>query len=187
MPRIAIISASVRTGRASNRVALFFRSFIEDNELASAEILDLNEYRFPIFDEKLRLQKNPSGSALEFADKIRKADGIIIVAPEYNGGYPSSLKNVIDLLYDEWYRKPLAITTVSSGPFGGTQAITSLLFTLWKMKAWVVPSMFPVPFVHETFDEKGVPNNKPDIEKRANPFLKDLFWCIEARQNMSGK
>jgi NAD(P)H-dependent FMN reductase len=185
MTHIAIISPSVRTGRKSNRVALFFKNFIEDNKSASVEILDLFDYQFPLFNERLRLQKDPSALALKFADKIRNADGIIIVVPEYNGGYPASLKNVIDLLYDEWYRKPVAITTVSGGPFGGAQVITSLLFVLWKMKAWVVPSMFPVPSVEQSFNEKGVPFNITETDNRAKAFLKDLFWCIEVNQTNS--
>src|SRR6185503_8329775 len=98
-----------------------------------AEILDLNSYNFPIFNERLRFQKEPAASVLEFAGKIKASDGVIIVTPEYNGGYPASLKNIVDLLYDEWHRKPVAISTVSDGVFGGTQVITSIQFSLWKI------------------------------------------------------
>ncbi len=80
---------------------------------------------------------------------------MIIVTPEYNGGYPASLKNVVDLLYPAWHRKPVAISTVSDGSFGGTQVITSLQFSLWKIRAWTVPAMFPVPKAQEAFDENG--------------------------------
>ena len=145
MPHIAILSASVREGRKSHRVALYFQNYILENKLAEVEILDLKHYQFPLFNERLSLQTSPTEEVLDFADRISNADGIIIVSPEYNGGYPASLKNVTDLLYREWYRKPVAISTVSSGPFGGTQVITSLQFSLWKMKAWTVPAMFPVP------------------------------------------
>src|SRR5690606_36348502 len=117
----------------------------------------LQVYNFPLFDERLKYQKNPSSSVLEFASKIKASDGIIIVTPEYNGGYPASIKNVVDLLYDEWHRKPIAISTVSDGNFGGTQVITSLLFTLWKIRSWVIPAQFPVPHVDSTFSEDGRP------------------------------
>ena len=53
MYHIAIISASVRTGRKSHRVALFFRRFIKENDLASLDLIDLKEIQFPIFDERL--------------------------------------------------------------------------------------------------------------------------------------
>ena len=183
--KIAIISASVRIGRNSHRVALFFKNYIETNNLASIEILDLQEYQFPIFEERLKFQKNPSLKTIEFAEKIKSADGIIIVTPEYNGGYPASLKNVIDLLNDELKRKPIAVSTVSSGGFGGMQVITSLQFSLWKMQAWVVPAMFPVPKVSESFDEQGNPTDKPGTEKRAKSFIDELLWCIEAKKRMT--
>ena len=184
MPHIAIISSSVRTGRNSNRVALYFKDYLEINNLATVEFIDLNEYRFPVFDERLRFQKNPSVEMLDFADKIKLADGVLIITPEYNGGYPASLKNVIDLLYDEWYRKPIAISTVSNGIFGGSQVITSLQFSLWKIRAWTVPAMFPVPSIQKSFDENGNATDKEATDKIAAAFIAELCWCMEAKQKM---
>lgn len=185
MPHISIISSSVRTGRNSHRVALYFKNYLETNKLATIEILDLNEFNFPLFDERLRFQKNPSATTLDFAGKIKSADGVLIVTPEYNGGYPASLKNVIDLLYDEWYRKPIAISTVSDGIFGGSQVITSLQFSLWKIRAWTVSAMFPVPKVQDSFDEDGNPSDKTAMDKRATIFINELLWCIEAKKRMT--
>ncbi len=184
MKRIEIISSSVRKGRQSHRVALFFKKYLEQNRLASAEILDLDSYRFPIFEERLRLQEAPPDNAIEFAARVKESDGIIIVTPEYNGGYPASIKNVIDLLYDEWHRKPVAISTVSDGNYGGSQVIMSLQFTLWKMRAWTVPARFPVPNVDENFDEQGNITGRPSVEKRAKSFIDELIWCIEAGKLM---
>jgi len=182
--KIAIISSSVREDRKSNRVALFFKNYIEANNIASVDILDLYDYQFPVFEERLSFQKNPLPKTLEFAQKIKSADGVIIVTPEYNGGYPASLKNVVDLLLDEWKRKPVAISTVSAGAFGGTQVITSLQFTLWKIQAWTVPAMFPVPKISESYDEQGKPTDKAGSEKRAKPFIDELLWCMEAKKRM---
>lgn len=185
MPHIAIISSSVRKGRKSHRVALYFRHFLEENNLATTEILDLKEYNFPLFDERLKYQKNPTPAMLDFAGRITAADGVIIVTPEYNGGYPAALKNVTDFLYDEWHRKPIAISTVSDGIFGGTQVITSIQWSLWKIRAWTVPAMFPVPKVKESFDKNGVPADKATTDKRARIFTGELLWCVEAKSKMN--
>lgn len=185
MPHIEIISASVRAGRKSHRVALYFKNYLELNKHATANILDLNEYNFPLFDERLQFQESPMEQVLEFSEKIKTSDGVMIITPEYNGGYPASIKNVIDLLYPEWQRKPVAISTVSDGIFGGTQVITSLQFSLWKIKAWTVPAMFPVPNVIEAFSENGNPKNKEATDKRAAIFVKELLWCIEAKKRMA--
>ncbi len=185
MPHIAIISASVREGRNSHRVALYFKNFIETNDIATVEILDLQKFNFPIFEERLHLQKNPLPSALEFSQKIKNSDGVLIVTPEYNGGYPASIKNAIDLLYSEWQRKPVAISTCSNGNFGGTQVITSLQFSLWKIRAWTVAAMFPNPKVMEAYDESGNPTDKVATDKRAAGFINELMWCIEAKKRMA--
>lgn len=184
MITIAIISSSVRRGRRSHRVALYLKNYLEENDHAKAEIVDLKEYDFPVFDERLHLQHDPLPGAIEFASRIRAADGVIIVTPEYNGGYPASIKNVVDLLYDEWRRKPVAISTVSDGPFGGAQVITSLQFSLWKIRAWTVPAMFPVIKVNEAFDENGIPSDRKAADKRAARFVSELLWCIEAKAKM---
>jgi len=184
MKNIAILSASIRTGRNSHSVALYFKNYLEENKLADTHIIDLKTYDFPLFEERLRLIEEPTSAMLSFAAEIEKADGIIIVTPEYNGGYPASLKNVIDLLYAEWKRKPIAIATVSAGPFAGTQVITSLQFSLWKIGALVVPAMFPVPTVEKSFDKVGNALDKPATDKRASVFVNELVYWISAKQQL---
>lgn len=185
MKNISIISASVRTGRKSDRVALFLQRYINENKLANAEIVDLNDYQFPVFHERLKFQQNPLPAAVEFAQKINLADGVIIVTPEYNGGIPAALKNVVDLLIEEWQKKPVAIATVSAGPFAGSQVTISLQFSLWKMKAITVPALFPTPNVDKTYDEDGNPTEKEATEKRAAGFVKELLWFVEAKSKMA--
>ncbi|REJ80524.1 MAG: NADPH-dependent oxidoreductase [Bacteroidetes bacterium] len=180
LPHIEIISGSVRSGRNSHRVALFFKGFIESRGYATAQILDLKEYNFPIFDERLRFQQAPTQQMLEYSSRINEADAVILITPEYNGGYPASVKNAIDFLYPEWQKKPMAISTVSTGNFGGAQVITSLQFTLWKMHALVTPAMFPVPNVKDAFDEEGNASDQEGTNKRADGFIKELLWLEKA-------
>ena len=58
---------------------------------------------------------NPA--VVKWRDKIREADGFIIVTPEYNHGYPAVLKNALDYVYFAWSRK--AVAFVSWGGAGG--------------------------------------------------------------------
>lgn len=187
MPQIAILSASVRTGRKSHHTALFLKRFIETHQFAEVDLIDLAAYDFPIFHERLKNLDPKPPAAVEFAQRIVAADGVIIVTPEYNGGYPAALKNAVDLLYDEWHRKPVAICTNSDGSFGGMQVITSLQFSLWKIRAWTVPAVFPIPHVGTAFDENGVPAEPGTMEKRAAGFVKELLWCIQAKALMDAK
>ena len=180
MRHISIISSSVREGRKSHNVALYFQKYLVENKLATAEIIDLKAYHFPLFESTLKTMPNPAENVLEFAKKIKSSDGIIIVTPEYNGGYPASLKNAIDLLYEEWRHKPIGIATVSNGQFGGQQCMVALQFTLWKMMAWTIPAMFSVPSVDKAYDENGKAMDKSNSDKLAAVFIKELLWCIEA-------
>lgn len=182
MFNISIISSSIRSGRKSHNVALYFQSYMNENRLANVEILDLASYNFPIFEERLQNQSNPSLLSLEFKNKIINSDGILIVTPEYNGSIPASLKNVIDLLYEEWHRKPIAFSTVSSGDFGGLQALTHLQFIFWKVRAWTFTSNFPVSKVQDKFDDLGNPTDKTATDAFAKIFINEFFNCIESSQ-----
>lgn len=126
--------------------------------------------------------KNPLPEVLQFAEKISSADGVIIVIPEYNGGYPASLKNAIDLLYKEWKRKPVALATDSNRQFGGAQVTTSLVFSLWKIGVCLVPTMYLGPKVQDAYTEAGIPINKNDTEKRAKIFIEELLWYMNQRK-----
>lgn len=180
MYHISILSSSIRTGRKSHNVALYFQKYISDNYPVTAEILDLKAYNFPLFEAPLQYQKSPSAAALQFKDKIIASDGVLIVTPEYNGSFPASLKNAIDVLYEEWHRKPVAFSTVSSGDFGGLQALTHLQFVFWKIRAWTFTANFPVSKVQDKFDDLGVPTNQKQTDEFAKIFIDELMKCIDA-------
>jgi NAD(P)H-dependent FMN reductase len=184
MNHIAIISSSVRVGRQSHHVALYFDKFIKENKLATSEILDLKEFNFPVLEERLSKTEHPSDQAKLFSEKITKADAVIIVFPEYNSGYPASLKNAIDLLYNEWYHKPVGLASVSTGAFGGVNALAQVQSIMLKIRAVPISATFPVPVVQNSFDENGNAKDKEATDKRAAAFLKELLWFAEAFNKM---
>lgn len=185
MSHIAILSSSVRDGRASQRVALHLQHHIGHEGQHTADLIDLLEHDFPIFHERLKFQKAPAPAVVAFAERIRKADGVIMVVPEYNGGMPASLKNVIDLLTEDWKKKPIALVPVSGGPFGGAQVTTQLLFNLWKIRAWVVPGPMQVPTVKDNFSEDGTPADAEAWARRTKALLDELEWAMEATRRMA--
>ncbi len=180
MFHIAIISSSVRVGRKSHRVAHYFFNFIAENQLATVEILDLKELNFPVSEERLSRLTEPSESIKLFSEKVKNADAVIVVTPEYNHSIPASLKNAIDLLYDEWFRKPIGLATVSAGSFGGMNVLTQLQTIFLRVKAVPSSAIFPVPTVQNSFDENGVPADRAVTDKRAGTFVRELLWFAEA-------
>lgn len=72
-------------------------------------------------------EKNPPAQIVELKAKIRAADAILFVTPEYNYSIPGVLKNVIDWAsrpYGDsaWTGKPVAIMGASTGPIGTARA-----------------------------------------------------------------
>lgn len=184
---IAIISPSVRKGRKSHRAALYIKSFIEERTLAEVNMIDLAKHNFPLFDERLKFIESPTEDMIEFAENIKASDAIIIIVPEYNGGYPASLKNAVDLLTSEWRRKPVAFVPVSDGIFAGSQVIASFQFILWKMGALTVPGPLRIPNIDKTIDENGIPADKPDLDTKAAALIEGLLWYVDAGKKMPGK
>jgi len=80
---------------------------------------------FPLYNHDVQLEKFPPAVNVA-AEAIRKADGVIIVTPEYNHSYPGVLKNAIDWLSrlpnQPFGGKPVALQTSSPSLFGGLRA-----------------------------------------------------------------
>lgn len=67
---------------------------------------------------------NPPAAWTAFRERIRKADGVLFVTPEYNRSVPAPLKNAIDVASrpygkNAWDGKPGAVISVSPGAIGG--------------------------------------------------------------------
>ena len=111
----------------------------------------------------------------EWRDTMVKADGLVIVAPEYNHGYPGTLKAVLDLLLREYIHKAVAFVGVSAGPWGGTRVIEAMVPMVRELGLAVSFSDLNFPKVQKTFDAEGKLLD-PAFEKRAQDFLDELVW-----------
>jgi len=111
----------------------------------------------------------------EWRDTIIKADGLVIVSPEYNHGYPGSLKAVLDLLLKEYIHKAVSFVGVSAGPWGGTRVIEAMVPMVREMGLAVTFTDLNFPSVQRTFDPDGRLLDQA-FEKRAKDFLDELVW-----------
>jgi NAD(P)H-dependent FMN reductase len=147
---------------------------------AETEILDLAEYDFPMMEERLRMEENPPAGLREFSEKLQRADALLIVSPEYNGGYPGVLKNALDYFGPAEYKnKPFGIATVSAGGFGGQMCLSQLRLIALGLGGFPIPAAFPVSVVQNSFDEDGNPLEER-YEKSAAAFIGSLRWYAEA-------
>jgi len=89
---IPVILGSTRRNRQSAKVAQFAVDWLRQMKGVRTELLDLKVLDLPMMEERLRFRDDAPASVLEFSAKIEQADSIVIVTPEYSGGYPGVLK-----------------------------------------------------------------------------------------------
>jgi chromate reductase len=87
--------------------------------------LSIVEWRdVPVFDTDV-LAKGMPAPAQALRERIRAADGVLIVTPEYNFSIPGGLKNAIDWVSrgddQPFAHKPVALFSASAGPVGGAR------------------------------------------------------------------
>jgi len=82
-------------------------------------------------------------------------DGLIIVSPEYNHGYPGELKMMVDMLFSEYAHKPVGICAVSSGPWGGVRMTEQLRLVCIALHLLPIGEAVHFPKVQELFDDQG--------------------------------
>lgn len=92
----------------------------------------------------------------ELADRIRGADGYIMVSPEYNHAMSPALADLLNHFGSSHFSfKPSAIVTYSAGQWGGTRAAVSMRTFLSELGCLPVSAMIHVPKAHEVFSEDG--------------------------------
>jgi chromate reductase len=156
VPRdVAVLVGSLRKDSLTRKLALAMAA------MAPAELrLDLVEIRqLPLYDQDLDAQ--PPAPWVAFRERIRRADAVLFVTPEYNRSVPAALKNAIDVgsrPYGKsaWDGKPGAVVSASPGAIGGFGANHHLRQSLVFLNVPVLqqPEAY-LGGVDKLFDERG--------------------------------
>ncbi len=136
--KILGIAGSIRKGSLNRAALRAAAELVPDG--AELEIFD-KVGEFPPFDQDK--EADPPSVVTEFKTKIREADAILFVSPEYNYSIPGVLKNAVDWAsrpYGDsaWEGKPAAIMGVSGGAIGTARMQYDL------RKVMVFLNMFPL-------------------------------------------
>lgn len=177
---IPIILGTARVGRQSEKVANYVFGEVEKAGFKT-EILDVRDYRIEATDNT----RQPP-QAKKLSEKINKADGLIVVSPEYNHGYPGELKMMLDLIYGEYAKKPVGICGVSSGGLGGTRMVEQMRLVAVELKMIPIREALYFSNVKERFDEKGRIKDPAYYQEKVNKFLENLVFYAEALKIRTG-
>ena len=178
---IPVILGTVRKGRASENVAKFVFEEIKKRPNVTTELIDLRD---------LKLVTDDAGEAIKdpkFSVTVEHADGVVLVVPEYNHGYPGMLKHVLDSNLKEYIHKAAGICGVSAGGFGGTRMIQNLLPVLRELGLVTIFWDGNFSGAHKLFDAEGKLLDQSYVQ-RIDKFLGELVWMSKVlrygRQNV---
>lgn len=166
---IPVILGTPRQGRMSEPVAKFVVEEVAKRGGVETELIDIRKILLPTTDA------GESIKDADFSKTMMRADGLIIVTPEYNHGYPGLLKHVLDTNLKEYIHKAVGICGVSSGPFGGTRVIQNLLPVMRELGLVTIFWDGNFSSVQKTFDQSGKLLDQAYIG-RLDKFLKELIW-----------
>ncbi len=169
---IPVILGTPRKGRMSEHAANFVYGEVAKHEGVDTELIDVRNVKLPLDDTGPQI-KDP-----KFSETVSRSDALILVAPEYNHGYPGPLKHLLDTNLKEYIHKAIGICGVSAGPFGGSRVIENLLPVLRELG--MVTIFWDINFstVQKVFDEKGNLLDNAFI-RRTEKFLKELIWMAK--------
>jgi len=167
---IPVILGTTRQGRQSEYVAKFIVEQIAIRDDVETELIDIRN---------IPITTKDAGESIKdslFSATVERADGLIIVAPEYNHGYPGLLKHVLDTCLKEYIHKAVGLCGVSAGPFGGTRVIQNLLPVMRELG--LITIFYDLNFgnVQHLFDEHGNFIDKQTYLRRLEQFMNELVW-----------
>jgi NAD(P)H-dependent FMN reductase len=170
---IPIVLGTARKGRQSEKAAKYILGMAKKAGL-DTEIVDVRDYRIEATDNTEEIPQ-----AKKWGEKMAKADGLIIVAPEYNHTYPGELKMFLDMIFDQYHRKPVGLVGVSMGPLGGSRGIQALRLTCIGLRMHPIYEAVYFPMVQDQFDENGEIKNKI-FDKQTSGLLNSLVSQAKA-------
>ncbi len=144
-------------------------------------MVDLAELALPPLDEPKhpRLRQYTHVHTREWSEQVEAADAFVFVTPEYNHGYPASLKLAIDYLHNEWRHKPVGFVSYG-GVAAGTRSVEQLQQVVGALRMTPVIEQVNIPFYQQFIDDDGVLGANEVMEQAADAMLDQLLHLEEA-------
>ena len=170
-----IVIASTRPGRGGWPVAQWFIQRAEEHGGFELTAVDLAEFHLPLLDEPNhpRLRQYTRPHTHEWSQQVEAADAFVFVTPEYNHGYPASLKNAIDYLHHEWRYKPVGFVSYG-GVAAGTRSVEQLQQVVTAVRLMPLIEQVNIPFFTQFIGEDGVVHANEVMEQAAGAMLDQL-------------
>lgn len=175
MPTLQIIIASTRPGRVGLPVGQWFIGRAEAHGVFELDVADLAEIKLPFLDEPNhpRLRQYTKKHTKDWSARVDRADAFVMVLPEYNYGYPATIKNAIDFLHYEWSYKPVGFVSYG-GISAGTRSVAQLKQVFSALKLFPITEAVSIPFIRQFIDDAGALNANETMEQASDALLVEL-------------
>ncbi|HTW05029.1 MAG TPA: NAD(P)H-dependent oxidoreductase, partial [Streptosporangiaceae bacterium] len=166
---------STRPGRAGAPIAQWFAARAKDHGGFDVNVVDLAELGLPLLDEPNhpRLRTYTQQHTKDWSAIVDAADAVVFVTPEYNYGYPASVKNAIDYLHQEWRDKPVGFVSYG-GVAAGTRAVQQLKQVVTTLRMLPIFESVNIPFHSKLLDSDGVFHPGEGLDQAADAMLDEL-------------
>ena len=178
---VAVIVASTREGRFAETVADWFLGVAGQRLDLWIDPIDLARTQLPtrLPPRRPRLGEYPD-EVVAFAERIGRAQGYVIITPEYNHGYPGSLKTALDLVNSEWRAKPVAFVSYG-GVSGGMRAVEQLRQVVVELHMVPMRDAVVLPMATRSFGPDGTPADPEGfIADSVTTMCDRLVWWSRA-------
>jgi NAD(P)H-dependent FMN reductase len=182
---IAIVTGSHRPKGESGRIGRWLHKKITADG-QEAWVMDLSAVELPYWDEGMWGQEDLKDKWEDlwqpWAEKLRAAEGVVVVCPEWNGMMPAKLKNFFHLCsHREIGHKAGLIVTVSSGVNGVYPVIELRSHAVKNSKLCWLPEHLVVRNVQEMFQEKKpASEHEATLRERVDFTLKVFYEYVKA-------
>ncbi len=171
---LPVVIGTPRQGRLTEPAANFVFGQVSKRGDIQTELIDIR---------KIPIRMDDAGEALkntQFSATVARADGLILVVPEYNHSFPGLLKHVLDTNLNEYIHKAVGVCGVSAGPFGGARMIQSLLPVLRELGLVAIFSDVYFGTAGKLFYPATGKITDQAYVGRVGKFLDELVWMARA-------
>jgi NAD(P)H-dependent FMN reductase len=172
--RIAVIIGSVREGRAGATISRWFVTQAEQRGDIELDVIDLLDVPLPA-----RHPDVPTEEQIRFTERIGRADGFVVVTPEYNHSYPASLKHAIDCVRDEWFAKPVGFVSYG-GMAQGLRAVEHLRLVFAELHVVTMRNGVSINLFDGSVDDNGWVREFAGADRAVKRMLDQLTWWAHA-------
>lgn len=165
---------STRPGRVGPHVGRWFEQQARAHGGFEVDVVDYLEQALPLFDEAAhpRLGRYEHAHTKAWSARLKQADAIAFVTPEYNFGAPPSLVNALTFLASEWAYLPVGFVSYG-GVSAGTRSVQMSKQIVTTLKMMPLPEAVAIPF-YSQFLKDGVFDPGEQQAKAAVGLLDEL-------------